>query len=125
MLSQLKARSNGQPDLSRERNLPKLEEPRRSRDVVAEEFLKRAMKDESSDSEEDAPPESKVWEISSDEEGAPDILDPKYDWRRESRRGKRSRKNYSKFLADRIRENEDELREEREAQEGVNGPDFS
>jgi hypothetical protein len=78
------------------------------------------------DSEEEEPePESVAWEMDSDSEEAPDILDPKFDWRRETRRGRKSRKNYSQFLADRIRENEDELREEREAHAGDGGPDFS
>jgi len=80
--------------------------------------------DDTSDSEEEAPPESVIWEAESDGE-APDILDPKYDWRRNSRRGKKSRKNYSAFLAERIRENEDSIRSEREAQGGGEGPDFS
>jgi hypothetical protein len=85
------------------------------------EFVKRVV---GTDSEEDAPPESVAWEMDSDSEDAPDILDPKFDWRRGSRRGRKSRKNYAMFLADRIRENEEEHRKEREVQDG-DGPDFS
>jgi hypothetical protein len=122
MLSQLRGRSGAQP------SNPAPVAPRVERNPViteeTKEFVKKAM-GRDTDSEDEAPPQSKAWEMDSDDDSAPDILDPKFDWRRDSRRGRRSRKNYSMFLADRIRENENEMRREREAQDEGRGPDFS
>lgn len=70
-----------------------------------------------SDPEDEAPPESESWEEDDD------VLDPRFDWRRNTRRGRKSRKNYSAFLADRIRSDERAARLARDPGDN-GGPDL-
>lgn len=123
-LAQLRATGNG-GDSSNQAVAPvqQIQESKLTPDV--EEFVKKALGDSSDSEDEPPPPESVVWELDSKTGAAPDVLDEKYIWDRSKRRGQRSRKNYSSFLASRIRANEDALREERETQGGDGGPDFS
>jgi hypothetical protein len=97
MVEKTQAGAGGPPDPQTERRV--------------KEFVKRFA----SDSEEEPEPESMAWKLDSDDDS----------WSRSSRKGRRSRKNYSRFLANRIRANEGELRDEREAQALAEGPDFS
>jgi hypothetical protein len=48
-----------------------------------------------SSSDDEIPPKSVVWK---EEDGIDDIMDPKFDWRRETRKGRKSRDNFTNYL---------------------------
>jgi hypothetical protein len=70
---------------------------------------KEIMKLEESDEEDEPPPNSEVWDVENlqadprlDKFSTMELLDPKFDFRRDTRRGKKSFANFSIYLQENI-----------------------